>query len=167
MKSMFVLAMAVLWLPTSFARADEDKTDDIKFVKEVHQSGLMEIQMGKLAQTHSVNAAVKKLGDRIVQDHGKMVEELQAMGRKKSIQLSKEMSSEHREKLEKLAKLNGAEFDREFTRAAISGHEKSVTKFEKEIKSGMDPEVKAWAQKRLPAIREHLALARSTLTADQ
>jgi putative membrane protein len=164
MKSALVVSVAVLWLPTSIVLADEDKMDDMTFVKDVHQSGLMEVQMGKLAQTRSVNAAVKKLGDRIVQDHGKMLEELQAVGRKKSISLSKELSSEQRDKLSALAKLNGAEFDRAFAKAAIDGHEKSVAKFEKVIKSGVDPEVKAWAQKRLTAIRDHLAMARSTLT---
>lgn len=164
MNRVLVIASA-LFLFSSVARADEDKNDDFKFVKEVHQSGIMEIQVGKLAPQRSQNAAIKKLADRLVQDHGRMVEELQAFGRKKSIALPKELTSDKRDMVEKLAKLKGAEFDQAFSRMAIASHEKSIEKFEKEIKSGRDPEITAWAQKKLPAIREHLAMARSTLTA--
>ena len=69
------------------------------------------------------------------------------------------------DKVDRLAKLTGAEFDRAFSRAMIAGHEKAVEKFEMEIKSGQDPDVKVWAEKRVTTLKEHLEHARTLLTA--
>ncbi len=61
----------------------------------------------------------------------------------------------------KLSGKTGAEFDRAFLKEAISHHEKDVALFEKESTSGSDPELKAFAAKTLPTLRQHLQTARS------
>jgi len=61
----------------------------------------------------------------------------------------------------KLSGKTGAEFDRAFLHEAISHHEKDVALFEKESTSGSDPELKAFAAKTLPTLRQHLQTARS------
>lgn len=61
----------------------------------------------------------------------------------------------------KLSGKTGAEFDRAFLQEAISHHEKDVALFEKESTSGSDPELKAFAAKTLPTLRQHLQTARS------
>jgi len=43
----------------------------------------------------------------------------------------------------------------------VEDHEKDVKAFEQEAQSGQDPEVKAWAAKQLPTLREHLSQAKS------
>jgi len=43
----------------------------------------------------------------------------------------------------------------------IDDHSKVIAAFEKEIASGSDPDVKAWASKTLPTLREHLSEARA------
>ena len=45
----------------------------------------------------------------------------------------------------------------------VEDHEKDVKAFEQEAQSGQDPEVKAWAAKQLPTLREHLSQAKSVL----
>jgi putative membrane protein len=59
------------------------------------------------------------------------------------------------------AKKSGAEFDKEFAMSIIDDHSKVIAAFEKEIASGCDPDVKAWAGKTLPTLREHLTEAQS------
>ena len=114
---------------------------------------------------HSVNSAIKKYGEHLATDHAKMRDELTALAHKKSIDLPKDLDTDTQEKVDRLAKMNGAEFDRAFTRAMIAGHEKAIQKFEMEIKNGRDADVKAWAEKRVVTLREHLESARTTLTA--
>jgi putative membrane protein len=158
-------ALACAALSVGNVRADDDKTSDVKFVKEVNQINLEEVHVGKLAQQRSVNAAIKKYGEHLASDHAKMRDELTALAHKKSIDLPKDLDTDTQEKVDRLAKLNGAEFDRAFTRAMIAGHEKAIQKFEMEIKNGRDSDVKAWAEKRIVTLREHLEAARTTLTA--
>jgi putative membrane protein len=65
-----------------------------------------------------------------------------------------------REEVDKLGKKTGAEFDRDFVRqVGIKAHEQDIKTFEKAGKNVKDPELRAFAQKSLPMLREHLAAA--------
>ncbi|MBI3653058.1 MAG: DUF4142 domain-containing protein [Acidobacteria bacterium] len=63
---------------------------------------------------------------------------------------------------EKLAKLSGADFDREYMKYMVEDHVKDVAMFEKEAKTGKDADIKAFAEKTLPTLKEHLQMARDT-----
>jgi putative membrane protein len=158
-------AFATIICVAGFVRADDEKMVDSKFVKVANQINLEEVQVGKLAQQHSSSAAIKKYGEHLAHDHATMSQELTALARKKGIILPKDLDAATQERVDRLAKLNGAEFDRAFSRAMIAGHEKAIEKFEMEIKSGKDAEVKTWAEKRVATLKEHLENARATLTA--
>jgi len=65
-----------------------------------------------------------------------------------------------RKDIEKLGKKSGAEFDRDFVReVGIKAHEKDVKLFEKASKDVKDAQLKAFVDKTLPVLREHLAMA--------
>ena len=67
----------------------------------------------------------------------------------------------------KLAKLSGADFDREFAQHEVKDHEKDIKKFEKETAKLKDADLKAWAEKQLPVLREHLAMAQKLSAAGE
>jgi len=46
--------------------------------------------------------------------------------------------------------------------AMVKDHTKDVSAFTKESQSGKDPEVKAFAEKTLPTLKNHLTMARDT-----
>lgn len=93
-----------------------------------------------------------------------MNEDLRAVANKKGITLEESLDPAHRELLGQLSKLKGAEFDQLYTKDMVAGHEKAIAQFENEGKTGKDPDVKAWAEKWLPTLREHLALAQRSKT---
>lgn len=62
--------------------------------------------------------------------------------------------------INKLSSLSGDAFDREFIDNAVKGHEKDVKEFEKVSTKAKDPDVRAFATKTLPTLREHLQIAR-------
>lgn len=66
----------------------------------------------------------------------------------------------HKEVMEKLSKLKGAEFDREYVKAMVEDHEKDVAAFEATSKGAVDADVKAFATKTLPTLKEHLQMIR-------
>jgi putative membrane protein len=62
--------------------------------------------------------------------------------------------------MEHLASLNGADFDKACGLHAVEAHEKAIKLFRAEAQSGQDPDLKAFAQKTLPTLEDHLRMAR-------
>lgn len=69
---------------------------------------------------------------------------------------------EHKRTLNRLTKLTGAEFDREYMEAMVDDHKEDIEKFEKQADKGKDPDVKKFASDNLPILQKHLELAQST-----
>jgi putative membrane protein len=141
----------------------DDKKDDAKgddqFVTEAAAGGMMEVKLGQLAVERASNPDVKKFAQRMVDDHGKANKNLMGVADKKGIKVSTDLPKKHQETLDQLAKLKGAEFDRAYMKLMVMDHEQDLKEFEKESKSGNDPDVKEFAAKTLPVIREHLTMA--------
>jgi putative membrane protein len=62
--------------------------------------------------------------------------------------------------ISKLSGLSGDAFDRAFIDEQVKGHEKDVKEFEKVSTKAKDPDIRAFAAKTLPTLREHLQMAR-------
>ncbi len=69
------------------------------------------------------------------------------------------LSPEHRTMMDKLAKLTGAPFDREYIQGQIKDHAKTAALFESQMKSGQDARLKEYATTLLPSIRKHGQMA--------
>jgi putative membrane protein len=63
--------------------------------------------------------------------------------------------------MKKLQSLSGTEFDREFVKMAVNDHQKDIKEFEKASKNADDTELKSFAAKTLPTLRQHLQQAKS------
>jgi putative membrane protein len=61
--------------------------------------------------------------------------------------------------IDRLEKLKGAAFDREYVRDMVQDHQKDVQEFQKEAQSGSNPQLKAFAQETLPTLQQHLQMA--------
>lgn len=70
--------------------------------------------------------------------------------------------SKHRQSIDKLSKLSGADFDREYMRQQLKAHEKAISLFERQANKGKDTELKTFASNTLPTLREHQQMARDT-----
>jgi putative membrane protein len=64
------------------------------------------------------------------------------------------------ENTNKMMGLSGDAFDREYMNMMVKDHEKAVKDFEKVSTKAKDPDVRAFAAKTLPTLREHLQQAR-------
>ncbi len=63
--------------------------------------------------------------------------------------------------MEKLSKLSGADFDKEYVAAMVADHEKDVAAFENVSKTAADADVKAFATKTLPTLKMHLEMIKA------
>lgn len=135
--------------------------DDKEFVSKAGMGGLAEVQMGSLAELKAASAGVKAYGERMVNDHSKANEELSQLATAKGVALPAELDAGHKSALDHLTSLNGAEFDKAYMQHMVEDHEQDVAEFEKASTSAQDSDVKAWAAKTLPTLKEHLRLAKS------
>jgi putative membrane protein len=138
--------------------AGGDSSND--FMKEAAQGGMAEVELGKLAASKAKNAEVKAFGQKMVVDHTKANDELKAVAAKKSFTLPTDVGAEHKATMEKLQKLSGAEFDKEYITEMVKDHEKDVASFQKQSTGGTDEDVKALAGKTLPTLQTHLTMAK-------
>jgi putative membrane protein len=172
--SVLTLALALV-LPPGLALAAESKPesskaqsegklsgDDSNFIKEAAQGGMLEVQLGKLAQEKASNEKVKEFGKRMEQDHSKANNQLKKIASDKKVQLSDTLDKKHKSKVDKLSKLSGSEFDRQYMQEMVDDHKADVRKFQRVSDKGKDTGVKRFASETLPTLKEHLQLAEGT-----
>ena len=135
--------------PATAALSDKDKS----FMKDAAKGGMMEVEMGKMAQQKGKSADVKKIGGTMVADHTKANNELMAIAKKKGVDLSKEKPS--------MKKLNDANFDKEYINAMVKDHQEDLSAFQAEAKNGSDADVKAFASKTSAVIQKHLNMVKA------
>ena len=140
---------------------------DRDFVEEHLAMGNAEIELGRLAQQKATHPDVKEFGATMVRDHQMAAEELRAIAAKANTTQSPtarpdtDVTEEHVDVQEELAKLTGREFDRRYIDEMIDDHQEAVNDLEGKAENASHPEVKAWASKTLPKMRQHLEQARS------
>jgi putative membrane protein len=132
---------------------------DRNFIESAAKAGMAEVEMGKMAQGKASNAGVRDFAQRMVSDHTKANEELMSLAATKGVQVPAALDRSHRNQADKLGKLSGAEFDREYVSSQVSDHRKAVAEFKKAADSARDPELKAWAAKTLPTLQQHHKMA--------
>jgi putative membrane protein len=133
-----------------------------KFLEKAAAHGMAEVELGKLASQKASNPEVKRFGEMMVEHHGMANKELKQVASAKGVELPSGPDKDHQKKMEKMQKLSGAEFDREYMKNMVKDHKNDVGDFSKQAKNAKDPEVKAFAAKTLPTLQEHLKLAQST-----
>ena len=136
-------------------------SSDHDFLMDAAIGGLMEVELGRVAAQQAASAAVKQFGQRMVDDHSAANTELMTLAQSKGITLPTELDTKHREQVTKLSGMSGAEFDRAYMNMMVSDHNKDVAAFEKESTKGGDPDLKAFATKTLPTLKEHQQMAKA------
>ena len=150
------LVFAVLAVCQALAAPSADQT----FVATVGQVGMLEVEAGKLAESKSSNADVKKFGHHMIEDHTRLGDELKKLAASNGFTFPTDMGPTNRKALDALAAKSGKAFDQAYATAMVSGHEGAVQLFENTAKTAQDPELKAWASSSLPVIKDHLKMAR-------
>jgi len=158
-----VTCAGLLALCIGLAAARDDsarKSDDQDFVLKASAAGLAEVNMGRLAGKRAHEAAVKEFAEKMVTDHSKANKELLELAERKKFKVAARMDDKHQAHNEKLLRLEGEAFDRAYMAGQVKDHEEAVTLFEKQSTSGKDEDLRSWAKKTLPTLKEHLKMAK-------
>ncbi|HEY1464469.1 MAG TPA: DUF4142 domain-containing protein [Terriglobales bacterium] len=134
-------------------------SSDQMFVKEAAEGGMAEVELGQLALEKGSSDAVKQFGQRMVNDHGQANEKLKALASTKGIQLPAKPGAKDKATKARLSKMSGTSFDRAYMKDMLADHQKDIAAFQKESRSGSDPEIKQFASETLPTLQDHLKQA--------
>jgi len=145
---------------TSPVRTAPNARSDSDFVNAVAMDGMAEVELGRLAVGKAKSPEVKQFAQRMVADHSKAHAELKQLMSNKNVTLTAEPNAQQKADKDRLSKLSGAEFDREYMSLMSAGHDKAVAAFEEEARNGHEADVKTWAAKILPTLKEHQSLAK-------
>lgn len=134
---------------------------DRRFIEEAAMGGLAEVELGKLAQIKGASEQVKQFGARMVEDRGPANMELKQLAQIKGLSVPAAPARSHAREMGRLSRLSGPEFDRQYMAYTLSDHRKDVWEFKKAAEAAKDSDVKAFADKTLPTLQEHLRFAQA------
>jgi putative membrane protein len=152
---------------------DAISAGDRDFVEDMAIGGMAEVELGRMATERGASPEVKRFGDMMVKDHSKAGDELKQVAMQHSIPMPAGLDQKHQDLKTTLSNLRGAEFDREYMKAMVDGHEDVVDRLQTRAsedrfgdnKGEVKPErsdnpvegaLNQWAAKALPTVRHHL-----------
>lgn len=125
----------------------------IKTASEVNQG---EIALAQLAQQKSQDPEVKNLAQMIQQDHQQAQDKLQSIAQAHGVTLDQGLTRSQKRAEAKLAKLNGTDFDQQYTKDMLEGHVTALNKFQQASQQIQEADVKQYAVDMLPQLQGHL-----------
>jgi putative membrane protein len=137
------------------------KVDDRKFVKDAAQGGMTEVELGKLATQKATRDDVKQFAQKMIDDHTKAGDQLKQVAAKENIPVPDSLDSKHQSRIDKLSKLDGANFDKAYVKDQLKDHQSDVKDFSAEAQSGTNGNVRAFASNTLPTLQQHLDLVKN------
>lgn len=139
------------------ANAMSTVADNAKdFAKDAAEGGMMEVQLGNIAEKNAASQSVKGFGKMMVDDHSKINDNLKDLAAKKNVTLPTTVSDDQQKHIDKLRKKTGNDFDKDYVSMMIDDHKKDIAGFKKAGEKITDPDFKDFVIKTLPILQKHL-----------
>jgi predicted outer membrane protein len=140
--------------------------DERQFLKDAAASSRFEAEASRLALGKSHDAGVRSVAATLINHHAAVGNELLHMLNARGM-AAPMLANDQRKILNRLAKLHGAKFDREFLQeVALRYQQEDIEKYEKASLVANDARLKTWIDRKLPTLRYHLATAERIAPAD-
>jgi putative membrane protein len=152
------VTLAALMLGCMAAASAADKASQ-KFITEAIQGNLAEVEMGKLAQEKGDTDAVRSFGQTLASDHSAANDKAIAAAKELDVNAPDQPNAKQKSAYEKLSKLSGPAFDREFKHMMVMDHREDIQKFQKKANKKADDAAVQYAKETLPTLKKHLELA--------
>ena len=147
-------------------RMPTQQRDERRFLKDAAATGRFETEASRLALGKSSDPGVRSFAATLINHHASASNELLYMLQARDM-AAPMLANEQRKTLNRLAKLQGAKFDREFMQEiGLRYQQADVEYFEKASQWARDPQIKSWIDRTLPTLRYHLATAERLVPAD-
>lgn len=136
------------------------------FLRNAATSSRFELEASRLAAGKSIHPAVRSFAARLNASHALASQQLQRMLNARGM-AAPMLENSQRKVLNRLEKLDGAKFDREFmAQVGVRYQADEVEMFEKASKAVKDPALLAWIDRSLATLKDNLALAEQATNGD-
>lgn len=133
-----------------------------RFMTTAAASGLYEVEVSKLAASRGSADQLKAFAAMLVEHHTAANTELMALAQAKGVALPTAIPAPKQANMDRLSKMNGKAFDTAFIQqVGIKDHREDIALFDSASKTLPDAEVKGFAAKTLPTLRQHLSEAQT------
>lgn len=146
--------------PSSDQVESRVETGSNEFLVQAMQDSLAEIELCMLALQKSSNADVKAFAQTMIDEHGRMGQDLEQLAEKKKLTLTKAITDQHAAEVKKMSGLPAREFDRRFMELNVKDHENDLKVFKHYAAAEQDDDIKALAEKGVHMFTRHLKMAK-------
>jgi putative membrane protein len=129
---------------------------DKTFVKKALEGNVAEVQMGELALQKSNDDQVKQFAQRMVDDHGKMQDQLKPVADQMGVKVPEGSSKGQMKKMDKMKTLSGDAFDQAYIKDMVKDHKSDASEFKQEAQSTQNAQLKQLATEGGQTIESHL-----------
>jgi putative membrane protein len=137
-----------------------DLKADSKFVQETLQDDVLELRLAQLAEQKATKPAVKQFAQRLISDYTRSHAQWSGVATSSGVSVQTAIGPKHRDKLERLQKTSGAEFDRTYMATVIEHLQSIVPYFQKEGRNSRSSQVRSLVESELPTLQQNLAQAK-------
>jgi putative membrane protein len=129
---------------------------DKAFVKKALEGNIGEIEMGKVALQESNDDQVKQFAQKMVDDHGKMLDQLKPVAEQMGVKVPDGPSKGQMKSMDKMKALSGDAFDQAYIKDMVKDHKKDDSDFKLEAQSTQNPQLKQLVSEADQTIEGHL-----------
>jgi predicted outer membrane protein len=152
-----LLAVGLAMAAPRFAAGDDDVRTafDKRFVKEASEWAMAMNDISRLAKTNSNSDGVHHYADVLIDGQEKLLDELHTIAARHDYHLADEMTEHQRETKRRLEHLHDTDFDVEYMSEQRVDQQSMVDLFEEARKECLDDNLRSFADRKLPAIKEY------------
>ncbi len=111
--------------------------------------------MARIAVGRGSSDEVKLFAQSMIADHSRANNELIALATSRALAVPMALEIQDRAAEAVLLGKTGDDFDKAYAHQQLAAHINAVALFEAEAQRGRDPQMRAWAAKMLPTLRDH------------
>ncbi len=134
-------------------------SSDKEFLRKSAQDSLLEYASAQLAVQKAQNPQVVQYALRLMDDHAQYNKQLMQLARQKQVELPVTLDKEGSSKLRRLMRLQGSQFDRQYTQETAQANQSDVQDLQRASSSIKDPDIQSFIAQTLPVQQQHLQLA--------
>ena len=161
MRYFAAVSTCALLLAGTAAWAADPSPIDRKFAASASDGNTFEIRSSRLALEQSQDPRVRAFARRMIDDHVMAQRKLEAASAMADTDSAPTLYPEHEAKIEALSQMSGADFDKAYLADQVEAHEMTSRALQDFSAGGYDPALLGWADKTLPVVNMHLAMARN------
>ena len=154
--SIVTLVGLLAWFGGPTYSGEKGTPTDNEFLTKFAEANHGEIELAKLADKHAQSERVKEYATKIIRDHQMLHDRLAGLLKTANIGIVAGTDRKIRDEVQRLSKLNAAEFDAAFIKRMVDDHKEAISLFEGQVQNGKNADISSFARDTLPSLRDHL-----------